>query len=114
VVKLSVVCEACGGLEVAKVDWPTPDLGEALLVASHASKPHCSHKLDLLVDGINIVKLTGVVQLSVKCLGPGCKTKPAREVRTRPEYVGALVIAYHTDHEGHPLEVAVDGKKVHP
>ena len=112
--KVSIFCETCGNVEIAKFNDIDPSLLGAVIVSCHATQPHCgNHKLVISTD--SLVKGNNSHELYIKCTGPSCGSF-IKEVRytTYLELMSALTIAFHTEHEGHPLEIWCDGAKLHP
>lgn len=110
--KATIFCEDCQGNELAvtrTIEAPLKELGpilSALLVAWHATPPHCPHKMAISFE----VPLEGR-ELTVRCLKPGCENAPIETTTRVPiELVSAIVIAHHAAHEAHPLEFSYDGR----
>jgi len=111
--RAEVRCKPCG-LVIGELERPT--LGElgaelaAVLVGCHARHPHCRHELELEIGG-DVARLPGasepLVELELVCLGDGQKF----HTRAPRWLVGALTLVFHTSHEGHPLELVVDGRR---
>lgn len=103
--KATVECVDCAAVlaELSTLEQTEAGLIESLVAASHATRPHCSHKLRLRLS-----EVTGIErELSIQCLT--CKGPPW--ITTVPiELVGALTLVFHTAHEGHPLQLTYDGR----
>ncbi len=84
---------------------------EASAVACHTLFPHAKHKLAFTIDGQPLLGDMGQVEVLVKCLQPRCIIAETRATVDRI-YVNSVVLAHHAAHEGHPLELWVDGKLI--
>lgn len=118
--KLTVICETCNNQEVARCESDDPQLLGALIVSCHASSPHSgNHKLVGKVEGKDVSqeidKYMKPVKLYIKCTSPNCGA-PRKEItqNTIMPLVSGLCIAFHTEHEGHPLLIQIDGQQIHP
>lgn len=112
--RLSVICETCGGLEVASCEHDDPRLLEGMLVAAHSWGHTQFHRMRAQVNGV-LIGDAGDASFTLRCLNPECRNEP-REYKARGpmSLAGVFTIAFHTHHEGHPFELYVDGKKIHP
>src|SRR5687767_6452614 len=112
--KLTVICETCNNMEVGRCESDDPQLLGALIVSCHASSPHSgNHKLIGKIDGME--NINSSVNLHIKCIGPNCgAARKEVQYSTLMALVSALTIAFHTEHEGHPLQIVIDGKQIHP
>lgn len=105
--RLSVVCETCGGLDLAAVSHDDGRVVEATLLACHST--HIGpHRLTVRVDGVEPGE--GDRLLRVRCLLPECG-QPTKQIerRTPLELVNTHFLSFHTNHEGHPVEAELDG-----
>lgn len=114
-VKATICCENCQGTSEAisrTVEAPTKDLGSilsALLVAWHATPPHCPHRMRIEFED-SAAEPRETHEVVVRCLKPGCENAPPVTRAVVPiELVGAIVISHHTSHEAHPLEFSYNG-----
>lgn len=83
---------------------------QALIVACHAAMPHCNHQLEFKVEGDP--EYPDAHELEITCQAVGCRTKKISQKSTVPiELVGAMLLIFHTGHEGHPLEVTYNGER---
>ena len=76
----------------------------SLIIACHATMPHCPHELLARFDGqLDAHELEH--ELVIRCLHPGCSDAETTRTHCPRELVAALTILHHTAHEGHPLEL---------
>jgi len=55
------------------------------------------------------------VQCRMKELGKGCDIQPQDVRGVYPESIlNALVMAFHSEHEGHKLRISIDGEQFYP
>ncbi len=54
------------------------------------------------------------VELEVRCLEERCRRSRLYRATVPLELVSALAIAFHANHEGHPLELVIDGQRFAP
>jgi len=113
--KARISCAVCEGTDKAvsgEVAAPTlTELGPlltAIVVAWHATPPHCPHQLKIEFSE----ELRPDVDLVIRCVGAQCHSPQFREFKTKcpRELVGALTLLFHTSHEGHPIEIVYDGR----
>ena len=77
---------------------------QTLLVACHATTPHCAHRLEFNLDGKPV---EGVYELHIRCLHKACKDAGVEVKWMVPTYmVGAAALVFHSSHEGHRLVIA--------
>lgn len=82
---------------------------QALLVGCHAVVPHCNHQLDLRITGEPESERH---ELVIACEATACRLKKIKATHHVPiELVGAMVLIFHTGHEGHPLRVWYAGEE---
>jgi len=113
-VNLAVHCDTCEKLlgETRTEDVNSP-LATAFLALAHFTLPHsASHKLRLLIDGRDLQALDGEHHIELRCLHAQCAHRHDRIASTTaPAWlVSAMAIVFHASHEGHPLQLIVDGK----
>jgi hypothetical protein len=113
--KAIISCRQCAGTDKAvrgEVEAATLiELGPlltALVVAFHATPPHCPHPMEIEF----VPEPPAEVDFAVRCLDPRCHSPTIKELRTRchREMIGALTLMFHTSHEGHPIEIECDGR----
>lgn len=113
--KATLSCSICEGTDKAvhgEVNAASlADLGPlltSLVVAWHATPPHCPHPIKIEFAE----ELRPEVELIVRCIGPQCHSPQFKELKTScpRELVGALTLMFHTSHEGHPIEIVYDGR----
>ena len=109
-----VVCASCDGAVVAgPLELSDPELIGTLLLAAHAAPPHVGpHKLEVRIDGAVPAAAPGLKELRVRCLQ--CQAPELVQQVEHPGLVSAVVVAFHTSHEGHALEIHYDGKRLYP
>ena len=112
--RATVSCSTCGKMEEVTVEAPTlAELGEiltSLLVACHATPPHCPHKLKVEFSGQDHVVQER--ELLIRCISTRCDESLEKELRTTVprELIGAMTLLFHTSHEGHPMEISYGGR----
>jgi hypothetical protein len=85
-----------------------PELGEVVALGLHAASSPAAHLEVLDVP-------SGPVDLSIECeYGERCMAPKVYHQFVPKAYVGALVVAFHARHEGHPLVLKVDGLQLYP
>jgi hypothetical protein len=94
-------CETCGQ-SIGETD--VAPAAEGMLIAAHARDHLSPHAL-----GIETVP-PGAVHLEVDCL----KCSTGIKVNVPREYVGAVTICFHSEHEGHRVRLVVDGAQLYP
>ncbi len=106
---IKIVCESCGGVEVGRVDTDSasaPYALQAALIACHAGEHRSPHRLVPVME-------TGSpdVEFVIRCVLPECGQPHKEERWSVPlALVGACAIGFHTHHEGHPIEMSIDGR----
>lgn len=109
--RLSIYCERCE-CEVSAFDGDDARALEAVLVACHSQHPS-PHRLTVRMAGA--APPAGPHLLELRCVLPECGHEPRRvSVKTPMELVGMHTISFHTHHEGHAIEIKIDGAVVHP
>jgi hypothetical protein len=80
---------------------------QGFVLKGHAGD-HALHQLDARIEGLDLPRDR---ELKVTCRAKACKA-PTRTWTTKVgvELVGAMVILFHTGHEGHNLEIVWDGR----
>jgi hypothetical protein len=83
----------------------------ALLIHGH----HTGHRLQLKNgDGTTWWAGEGGHRVELTCLQPVCGAPKSALYESVPSYlIGAVVVIHHSYHEGHPLELKVDGRLLH-
>jgi hypothetical protein len=113
---IQVVCAKCN-VEMASTDSDDPSVIGALIVASHATNPHHTHQMKILVDDAEPGP-TGPTDWRIRAVCTPCKATNLYVVPK--ELASGVVIMHHTGHEGHPIEVHVDTgdgsgeRQIHP
>ena len=80
---------------------------QGLIIASHATDPHRACELEFRIDAFG----GAGDELRVECLHPRCQMIETPMVTSCPaELVGAIVIIFHTAHEGHRLRMSYGGQ----
>jgi hypothetical protein len=116
-VKLSVVCETCANAEVASCESDDPQAVGILLVACHATNPHSgNHRLKPIIGTSSAPLPDQAREIELKCIcrHPGCPAPQPVNYKVPAYIASAMVISHHAQHEGHPLEIWLEGKKIHP
>lgn len=111
-------CQRLGGsyAHPASLNDGGPYVLQLLALVSHTSWPHGNgHPIELQVNG-GPVPEEGEHELRVVCVHEHCDRPGGREAkyRIKPEFAGAVTIAFHAVHEGHALELYWDGVRIHP
>lgn len=112
---LSVRClqPRCKGLSYGRAEGGGAELA-LLAIAVHTTPPHgAAHPLELLVNGAPIPE-RGEHVLTCRCVNGKCERPRELTYRIPLELAAACAIAFHAVHEGHPLELWLDGKLIHP
>lgn len=106
--KLTIFCKTCSK-DVGSADLQSANLVDTILMMVHCAMPHSGHHaLEAKVDGVEIGS-AGPVDVTVKCLFQHCAGKPPSVFKVPREWVTAALLLHHTQHEGHPMELTVDG-----
>lgn len=110
--KYKVLCVQCDKMPVIGEKDLLPEETMPWLLNLHTSPPHVNHALYIQVDGEESVKDEGEHEIIIRCLQCDGSQPYHKAVHRAPmELVGALTLMLHTRHEGHPLELTVDGRK---
>ena len=78
-----------------------------MLIGAHA-KMHAGHRIS-----VEINETSGLEEkrLDIRCLSTSCRANTKEWSQMVPvELVGAMVIVFHTEHEGHALDVVWGGR----
>lgn len=100
-----VTCETCNAV-VVNCEADSPELVEALVTIAHNTVPHHQNHRLATVRG------AGQHELVVRCVA--CRGREVTHRGVPLALVGALTLCFHAEHEGHPLELLLDGKRLHP
>lgn len=110
-------CQRAGGSLAHPAHLEDGDgwLLQLLALVSHTTWPHgACHPIELQVNG-GPVPRDGEREFRIVCTHPGCDRGVTDAIyKVRPEFFGAVAIAFHAEHEGHPLRLLVDGVQIHP
>lgn len=107
-----VTCIQCDGHPVIGDKKLSPEETMPWLLNLHTSPPHVNHPLYILVDGEGSVSDEGEHEIMIRCLQcDGSQPYHKAAHRAPLALVGALTLMLHTRHEGHPIELTVDGMK---
>lgn len=111
--RVAVICEQCGGGEVGSCETDDARVLELLLIAAHSSAHPAQHKLTVKIDGGSAPM--GQHELLLRCLNEECRNEPRGvKVMTQPALYGVHAMCFHSHHEGHPIEVFLDGRQIVP
>jgi len=115
---LAVACETCDGIEVGRTDFAEASAFIALLLLSHVDPVHAkSHVLKprLIIEMNEEAVFAGegvpLHDVMVTCVGHACK--PVTWTRVSMQEATFRLLAYHSNHEGHPLRVDLDGQPIY-
>lgn len=110
----TITCYTCQNALVGQATLEPHEVMSWML-KYHEVAPHIRHAFKVLVDEQESVT-DGPHKVAIKCLlcypYPEKQAMSYREHKAPLELVGALTLMMHTRHEGHPLEVAIDGQKI--
>lgn len=112
---IQIVCATCQ-IEFGRVE--DAHEAEAVLVSGHAA--HCPpHHFILLVDGqpignVNLWERVETHAIRFVCQFDGCQRPKDTTYRVPKYLIGAVAIAWHSDHEAHAFETWLDGRRIHP
>lgn len=84
-----------------------------IAISVHTTPPHgAAHPLELKVDGGPVPN--GDHELICRCINGKCGRSREARYMIPLEMAAACAIAFHAEHEGHEMELWLDGKKIHP
>ena len=116
---LAIECTECKSVVAELADVQSVrHFGQVLAIACHATSPHYTHRLRVLIDGADVADCFAHTQheLRFTCLDKACADRPDSErvsVYHVPRWLaGAVALAHHSGHEGHRFSLAVDGVTV--
>lgn len=115
--KVSVVCTTCDAVVAGPIDTDDLVVAGMLLIPPHATPPHDGgHVLKITIDDADLPYETSPEDWKVRIVCGPCRAESRYSVPK--ELASAVVIAHHSSHEGHPLQIFLDqGKgerRIHP